>query len=183
MEANCVALPVRALTALIFQCGLRINDARNINPQDVMPSGQIVVRQGKRSRTLVVTPANYVQFWCDYRHAKTNAFALYSYEHFRRLFIRYGLMIVTPAGKNNKVTHAGRTMLAREIYGATQDLAATAAALGHKSNRSTTYYLDDRTKRAIEQRGLLEAPHGQLAHLHVTRKGILYFREYAKKNQ
>lgn len=183
MEAQHVATPVLALTSIIFQCGLRINDARKISPQDILPSGQIVVKQGKGSRTLIVTPLQYGQFWQQYRHQPNNLFQLYSYDFFRRLFIRHGLILVTPAGHNNKVTHAGRTLKAREIFSATHDLATTAAALGHKSERSTTFYLEAEQKKAVERRGLLTTPSGTISNLHVTKKGILYFREYKAKKR
>lgn len=183
MEAQHVATPVIALTSIIFQDGLRINDARKISPHDVLPSGQIVVKQGKGSRTLFITPIRYGQFWQQYRHQRNNVFEQYSYDFFRRLFIRHGLIIVTPAGHNNKVTHSGRTLKAREVFSATHDLATTAAALGHKSERSTTYYLEAGQKKAVERRGLLTTPSGTIDNLHITKKGVLFFREYKSKKK
>ena len=135
---------------LMVDEGLRVSDMLKLTWQNVSNDGRVIVRQGKSSATLVVTPRFYSDVWRRFAVSKASMCYYLNYMQIYRMFRDLGLSLEEHENGNASVTHIGRKLVAREVYRVAGNIDDSAAALGHKSTRSTQYYIQ---KRSAVNRG------------------------------
>ena len=88
---------------------------------------------------------------------------------FYRLYKRYSLVIYNGESRNSSVTHSARKLLARSAYDVTNSVEIAQAALGHKSQNSTMYYLTQEQMKAVTTKGIIGPVKGQTGNLKFRR--------------
>ena len=143
-----IDIGVVASISLMYQTGCRISSILQLKPSSISPNGRIILHQGKGSEPMVVVPADYRDWWLNYRKSGMQYYELQSYIYYYRLFKRYKLVSPSSFGTKNAVTATARKMVAMDTFSVNEDLNEAKIALGHKSINSTGYYVKDKqTKR------------------------------------
>lgn len=144
-----------AFIRLHFQSGARISDLLRIKRMDITSNNRVIIRQSKGSDTLIIQLSTDLEFWREYRQGLHVDINLFSRGYFYKLYKRYGLVIFTENGVNNSITHSARKQLAREVFDTTNNIEDSKSALGHKSSRSTEYYLTNDQRKSNYNGGIL----------------------------
>ena len=143
-----IDIGVVAAISLMYQTGCRISSILQLKPAHISPNGRIILHQGKGSEPMVVVPADYREYWLNYRNSNMQYYELQSYIYYYRLFKRYKLVSPSSFGTKDAVTATARKMVAMDTFSVNEDLNDAKIALGHKSINSTGYYVKDKqTKR------------------------------------
>ena len=143
-----IDIGVVAAISLMYQTGCRISSILQLKPAHISPNGRIILHQGKGSEPMVVVPADYRDWWLNYRNSNMQYYELQSYIYYYRLFKRYKLVSPSSFGTKDAVTATARKMVAMDTFSVNEDLNDAKIALGHKSINSTGYYVKDKqTKR------------------------------------
>ena len=143
-----IDIGVVAAVALMYQTGCRISSILQLKPSNISANGRIILHQGKGSEPMVVVPADYRDWWLNYRKRGMPYYELQSYIYYYRLFKRYKLVSPSSFGSKDAVTATARKMVAMDTFSVNEDLNEAKIALGHKSINSTGYYVKDKqTKR------------------------------------
>ena len=162
---------------LMFQCGCRISSILGIYPADVTKDGRVLIRQGKGSRPMVVYPVYYQEFWQHLAKSYSSPFVYQNYIYYYRLFQRFSLTEGYNFGSNRAITATARKALAHDVYDASQDIEVTAAALGHRSQESTTFYTSDKSNKMRVKKGVLDTPEGIIERIQVCKNGIIRIKK------
>lgn len=162
---------VRAALCLLLDEGLRIQSVLNLSGHDITEDGRIIVRQGKGSRVRVVAPRYMADAWLSFRGSFFHVGDFVNYMFIYRLFNRYCVSVPGAFGRNTAVTAIGRKAVAQSVMLATDDIAITAEALGHKNTRSTEYYIEK--KQQSRSVGILRAEPHEHSPIVVTKRGIV----------
>ena len=139
-----VDVGVVAGISLMYQSGCRISSILQIKPSSISANGRIILHQGKGSEPMVIVPADYRDWWLNYRNSNMKYYELQNYIYYYRLFKRYKLISPTSFGTKNAVTATARKMVAMDTFSVNEDLNDAKIALGHKSINSTGYYVTDK---------------------------------------
>jgi integrase len=180
MTAEGVSKTITAFVQLHFDSGCRISDLLRIQPEHITNSNSVLIQQSKGSKPLIVNLSSDLEFWQDYKKGLHTKINLYSRGFFNRLYIRFGLVYFNGAGKNNSVTHSARKQRAQEVFTAVGEIDYVASALGHRSVKSSTYYLTDEQKKSALNFGILKAPNGLINNIMVRKSGkgaIIYLKK------
>ena len=154
---------------LQFISGLRINDLLSIKRSDIGDNLTVYVRQSKGSQAKVISLLYDKEFWTNYKCGLHTDISVFSSMTFYRLYSRYNLIISNGPGRNSSVTHSARKLLARTAYDVTNSVDMAQAALGHKSQNSTLYYLSDAQRKAELKKGILGTLSGATGNLKFRR--------------
>ena len=160
MAAHNINASVIHFIRLQFVAGLRISDLLRIRREDISVNSQIYIRQSKGSNPLVVNVLYESTFFDEYRRGFHTDISLFSVSFFYKLYKRYSIGISNGEGHNESITHAGRKLLARSMFDLSGDISVAASALGHRSSRSTMYYLTSEQKKLITKNGVLSNVRG-----------------------
>ena len=139
-----VDIGVVAGISLMYQSGCRISSILQIKPSSISANGRIILHQGKGSEPMIVVPADYRDWWLNYRNSNMKYYELQNYIYYYRLFKRYKLVALSSFGTKNAVTATARKMVAQDTFSVNEDLNDAKIALGHKSINSTGYYVKDK---------------------------------------
>ena len=139
-----VDIGVVAAISLMYQTGCRISSILQIKPSSISANGRIILHQGKGSEPMIVVPADYRDWWLNYRNSNLQYYELQNYIYYYRLFKRYKLVALSSFGTKNAVTATARKMVAQDTFSVNEDLNDAKIALGHKSINSTGYYVKDK---------------------------------------
>ena len=139
-----IDIGVIAAISLLYQSGCRISSILQLKPTNISANGRIILHQGKGSEPMVIVPADYRDWWLNFRNSKMEYYELQSYIYYYRLFKRYKLVSPSSFGSKNAVTATARKMVAMDTFSVNEDLNEAKIALGHKSINSTGYYVKDR---------------------------------------
>lgn len=139
-----IDIGVVAAISLMYQTGCRISSILQIKPSSISPNGRIILHQGKGSEPMVVVPAEYREWWLNYRNSNSQYYEFQNYIYYYRLFKRYKLVAPSSFGIKDAVTATARKMVAMDTFSVNEDLNDAKIALGHKSINSTGYYVADK---------------------------------------
>lgn len=133
--------PIDCIFELQFFSGCRISEALSVTARDVDAYGRVIIRGKKKSGSRIVQVV-YTKDWIVQQATKVymmfqdvNRFAVY------RRYKAKGITMVTPEGRNNRVTHALRTYYIRMLRGQTDSPELTAELIRHKNINSQEYYM------------------------------------------
>ena len=154
MLSDGVNITLVSFARLQFISGLRIADLLSIRRSDISDNLTVFVRQSKGSQAKVISLLYDKEFWLNYKRGLYTDISVFNSMSFYRLYKRYSLMIYNGSGRNSSVTHSARKLLARSAYDVTNSIEVAQAALGHKSQNSTLYYLSDAQKKAELKKGI-----------------------------
>ena len=143
-----IDIGVIASISLMYQTGCRISSILQIKPSSISPNGRIILHQGKGSEPIVVVPADYRDWWLNYRNGNLQYYELKNYIYYYRLFKRYKLVAPSSFGIKDAVTATARKMVAMDTFSVNEDLNDAKIALGHKSINSTGYYVKDKQTKS-----------------------------------
>ena len=164
-----VNLTLISFARLQFISGLRINDLLSIKRSDIGDNLTVYVRQSKGSQAKVISLLYDKEFWTNYKRGLHTDISVFNSMTFYRLYSRYNLIIFNGPGRNSSVTHSARKLLARTAYDVTNSVDMAQAALGHKSQNSTMYYLTKEQKKAVLRNGIIGEVKGQAGNLKFRR--------------
>lgn len=157
--------------------GARISDLLRIRRSDITRSLFVSIRQCKGSLPLTVKLSTDLQFWEDYRNGLHLDIGLYNKNYFYRLYKRYNIQFDNGVLRNKSVTHSFRKELANDLYSATGEIESAQSALGHRSSRSTEYYISKDNLRALQKQGINSPLSGTVSNIIVSkRNGATYIR-------
>lgn len=151
----------RALIALLYRTGLRINEAMSLNPKDLeLEKGMVRVLNGKggRSRTIGIDPgaASIFQRWLDKRstlgfNGRQPAFCTLDGELMSASYVRVMLKrLAFKAGIEKRVhAHGFRHTHAAQLRAEGVDIAIISRQLGHTNITTTSRYLDHLAPMAV----------------------------------
>jgi site-specific recombinase XerD len=151
----------RALIALLYRTGLRINKALNLYPKDLeLTDGSVRVLQGKggKARTVGMDPGAFaiVERWLDARKrlglsGHCRLFSTLRGQPIATAYIRVLLKrLAAKAGINKRVhAHGLRHTHASQLRAEGVDIAIISRQLGHTSISTTARYLDHLAPRAV----------------------------------
>lgn len=165
MRSHGLCVTCECFIRLLSRYGLRINDMRSIKRTDILSTNIIKVKQSKGSNELLCPIVEDFVFWSEYKAGLHTDISLFTYSFFYKLFMRYALYIESEKGGNRSVTHSCRKSLARQLYNETGDINISKIALGHKSQKSTQYYLTKEQQKCEIKRGILTAQSGQISNI------------------
>ena len=134
--------------------GARISDLLRIRRSDITSSLYVSIRQCKGSLPLTVRLSDDVQFWREYRAGLHLDIGLYNKNYFYRLYKRYNIQFDNGLLRNKSVTHSFRKELANDLFNATGSIESAQSALGHRSTRSTEYYLSRDNLKSVQNQGI-----------------------------
>ena len=154
---------------LQFISGFRISDLLAIRRNDIGDNLNVYVRQSKGSQAKVISLLYDKEFWLNYKRGFYTDISVFSSMVFYRLYSRYNLIISNGPGRNSSVTHSARKLLARTAYDVTNSVEMAQAALGHKSQNSTLYYLTQDQKKAVLAKGIVGQVKGTAGNLKFRR--------------
>lgn len=143
-----IDIGVVAAISLMYQTGCRISSILQIKTSSISPNGRIILHQGKGSEPMVVVPADYREWWLNYRNSNIQYYELQNYIYYYRLFKRYKLVAPSSFGIKDAVTATARKMVAMDTFSVNEDLNDAKIALGHKSINSTGYYVTDKQAKS-----------------------------------
>ena len=144
MTREGIDIGVVAAISLMYQTGCRISSILQIKPSSISPNGRIILHQGKGSEPMVVVPAEYRDWWLNYRNSNSQYYEMQNYIYYYRLFKRYKLVAPSSFGTKDAVTATARKMVAMDTFSVNEDLNDAKIALGHKSINSTGYYVTNK---------------------------------------
>lgn len=183
LELLNVDTTLKAFISLQFQSGARVSDLLKVTYRNITDNLNVIIRQGKGSRAIIVKPAEFEEFWKNVRDNKLSPFDLYNRFSIYRLYKKIGISY-DEAGKLHKsVTHAPRKLLAQDIYERSNEITDAQAALGHKSNNSTKYYLTMNLNKTKQLRGVLDNLSGTDKELQFEKRGIIKARRITPKRK
>lgn len=151
----------RALIALLYRTGLRINEALHLYPKDLnLDEGSVRVLKGKggKARTVGMDPGAIaiVDRWLDARarlglSGRQRLFCTLRGYPVATAYIRVLLKrLAAKAGSNKRVhAHGFRHTHASQLRAEGIDIAIISRQLGHTSISTTARYLDHLTPRAV----------------------------------
>ena len=164
-----VNLTLVSFARLQFISGLRISDLLSIKRSDIGENLNVYVRQSKGSQAKVISLLYDKEFWMNYKRGLYTDISVFNSMSFYRLYSRYNLIISNGTGRNSSVTHSARKLLARTAYDVTNSVEMAQAALGHRSQNSTMYYLSQEQKKAVLSKGIIGAVQGRTGNLKFRR--------------
>lgn len=132
--------------ALMYQSGCRVSSILGLSPADITPNGRVILRQGKGSNPLIVTPSFEIEWWLSIRLSGFNPFFYLNYMRLYRLFKDYALTIPNAFGFKTAVTASARKSVAEDVFDNSQNIEIAQSALGHKNSKSTEYYIPSKIK-------------------------------------
>lgn len=156
-----LAIRNRALIAILYRGGLRINEALDLYPKDLdLHSGAVRVLHGKgdKARTIGLDPGaiEVLQRWLEVRAAHGHngchpVFCTRSGNPMRDGFVRRWLpQLARKAGIEKRVhAHGFRHTHAAELRGEGVDIGIISKQLGHTSIATTARYLDHIAPHAV----------------------------------
>lgn len=182
LEDKNVSDIVIAYIALQFQAGLRISDLLNINYSNVSSNLDVVIKQGKGSESLIISPIFKRDIWRKIRENKLSLPGNYSRFWFYKFYRKIGLVYQNGTGRNDSVTHSARKIRAKQLYDLDGDIEVAKLALGHKSKKSTKYYVDEKFRKSTLDRGISNNASGEVSNIVLQKNGIMRIsRIYNKK--
>ena len=164
-----VNITLVSFARLQFISGLRINDLLSIKRSDIGDNLTVYVRQSKGSQAKVVSLLYDKEFWVNYKRGLYTDVSVFSSMIFYRLYNKYSLIVFNGDGRNSSVTHSARKLLARSAFDVTNSVEMAQAALGHKSQNSTMYYLTQQQKKAVLTKGIVGQVKGTAGNLKFRR--------------
>lgn len=184
MQSLKLSVAVQAYVMLHVQSGCRISDLLAVDYHCVLPSGKIIIRQNKGSEAMIIEPNEYEEFWESVRTNKIAPMLVYNRLFFYRLYSKLGLVSMNKANTKLRVTHSLRAAKAEEIYEATGDIQLTARALGHKSTKSTEYYVRNSSTNAKQLSGILQPGSGEVLPVRICKNNVITaVRQQTKKRK
>ena len=169
MLSDGVNITLVSFARLQFISGLRISDLLAIRRGDIGENLNVYVQQSKGSQAKVISLLYDKEFWMNYKRGMYTDISVFRSMTFYRLYSRYNLIIFNGPGRNSSVTHSARKLLARTSYDVTNSVDMAQAALGHKSQNSTMYYLSQEQKKAVLSTGIIGAVKGHAGNLKFRR--------------
>ena len=139
-----IDIGVIAAISLMYQTGCRISSILQIKPTSISANGRIILHQGKGSEPMIIVPADFREWWLNYRNSNSQYYELQNYIYYYRLFKRYKLVAPSSFGIKDAVTATARKLVAMDTFSVNEDLNDAKIALGHKNINSTGYYVTDK---------------------------------------
>ncbi len=137
----------KVMIELIYRNGLRVSELLRIRGTDIMQNGSFIIRASKFSENRIGFIVNGAQWFQSWRSFPGEVFRDYNRHFVYYLFKRRGISAQIIGNQNKAVTHVLRHQAIENLQRATNDSAATAQAIGHRSKRSTEHYLNHKIKK------------------------------------
>lgn len=137
------ALPevVKAVVELQYRYALRISEVLSISAENISKSGKIKINALKGSESRIIEPFSYKSYWTGANKELLPLSHIYSRFYFYRFYKKLGWYATFGNSSTRSVTHYFRHLQGLELQNDFSDITLTARSLGHKSIKSTEYYV------------------------------------------
>lgn len=176
MEKQNVSPIVLCLIHLLYSSGSRVSALLNIAPSDIFPDGTCLIRQGKGSDIMRATPTYGREWLIECARLGVRPFQHLNYIGIYRLLKSYGLYETQNFGQNTAVTAVGRKSVARALDERGETIETIATILGHKSTKSTEYYLGRAPKKKTMRGGILANQSATYSNVIQCKNGVIKVR-------
>ena len=126
---------------LMLSGGLRISEVIAERMVLVNTFGQVLIKGRKGSRDKLVTPVYCADYWRSLQGWVFNPCSVVSRFSWYRFLRAQGVVLQEKGRKHQSVTHSARKLQAHCLYGAGVGVGSIQDVIGHRSARSTEYYL------------------------------------------
>lgn len=126
---------------LMLSGGLRVSEVINERMLFVNEFGQVLIKGRKGSRDKLVTPVYNIAYWRNLRGWVANPCRVVSRFSWYRFLRSKGVVLQEKGHKHNSVTHTARKLQAHRLYIAGVGVGTIQDVIGHRSSKSTGYYL------------------------------------------
>jgi len=163
----------KVLVTLLLRNGLRVSEItepshiRKIDDWSV----SVYCRKSNVWRTCVLAEAAEIEK--RYNVIQSIGFWTRNRWYYYRLLKGLLPAVQTNRTGNVAVTHAARNIRAQIALNATASIEAAAAAVGHKSTKSTRQYIPRSRKGAIIKQGIEGTVSGTIGSVQLTKKGVM----------
>lgn len=159
---------------ILVSSSARISDVLKLRSSACCRDGVIIIKQGKGSNTLICRTFRSSAVISALAGTDILLFPCYSYWFIYRLLLKWGCAFKSRGNVNKSVTHSFRHSNANDLYKQTGDIAAVSALLGHKSQKSAFYYIEEKRAMRKQRVNVLECAQGDLSPVRVARGYIIY---------
>lgn len=131
--------------AVFFECligsGARVGDLLKCKGCDILPNGEIIIKQSKGSSPISHKPSSSIH-WLEQRCGKSALlFPSINYERVRRLLEREGVLLQREGFKKKNICSIFREARAQELTRQDPTGELARQLLGHKKITSTAHYI------------------------------------------
>lgn len=161
------------LLRILYLSGCRISSIMSLDSSCVLPDGNLLLPSKKGSRDMLFCTGSAKDFWIWFKDCGYADVDIYTYQFWHRLCNRLGITILRPGKLNRCVTHSPRVRLANEVYSLNGSLTDVSVALGHKSIRSSSYYIDSQTPYVRLNGGVLGSCSGSTSNITFCKNGVV----------
>lgn len=137
---------VKALTELHFLYGLRISEVLQVQHQQIMNDGSILIKGLKGSSDRLVYPVNYRDVWLRLKSQNASIPSYLNRYYFYRIYKKKGIYATLQANKKASVTHIIRYIYINRLINNNASIDQIQQLIGHKTIKSTLHYAN-RIKR------------------------------------
>lgn len=129
------------LLRLMFDNGLRVSEALQINAKDISFNYCIVVKGLKGSSNRVINASEFKDWLKIYRGLNCNPFSQFDRFFIYRYLKKHGVSHVYQGNVKASVTHQARHLVGQSVDSMNNGVDLIAKVLGHKNLSNTKYYV------------------------------------------
>lgn len=143
---------IRLAIELLFSFGARISEILNISGTDILPNNQILLKGLKGSNNRIIYSSFFLDYIKQYKGMNFKLFNGIDRFYIYRLLKKHNIFIPAIHSNRNKVTHAFRSNYVNLLYDQTHDISTVSSIIGHKLQKNTIIYLNEKNKKDLQQR-------------------------------
>lgn len=146
LACTCLS-PIDKGVMLLCLCeGLRISEVLNITSNDWRACHKVYISGKKGSFDRVVTVRYFCEELVHYTRCNGPLYIAGSRYYYYREMKKLGIIFKSQNSSKASVTHAGRHLLADDLYQRGNDIELSQRTLGHRKTSSTRHYVEERKK-------------------------------------
>lgn len=142
LECSCLSAVDKGIILLCLCEGLRISEVLSVTASDWRAGHKLFISGKKGSFDRVVTVRYFCEELVHYTRCIGPLYIAGSRFYFYREMKKLGIIFQSGNSSKASVTHAGRHLLADDIFQRGEDIELSKRTLGHKSVNSTKHYVE-----------------------------------------
>lgn len=166
-------LSVAMLCDVLYSSGSRVSAVLALHGEQVDSSGGLCIFQGKGSLPLYCSPIFLRQEFIRWAGFRGKVFAELSYRQIQRYFVQENISFARRGYSQACGSKIFRLCKAREVALLGGSLQVARQALGHRSVKSTEYYIANERDICKIPQGILSRPSGDIGGISISKSGII----------
>lgn len=124
--------------------GFRVSEVLAMSYKNIISDTDIYIIASKNSRSRRVHVPEITKELVKWQSNQMKPFTHISRFQVYRAYKRLGIVLENAPGRNKSVTHAMRKLFVQENFRSTDNIEIAAELVGHKSSKSTEYYVKNK---------------------------------------